>query len=440
MISKNKLKQDIDERSAKNTNVPKGTIIESKIYPSEFSGNRSNIAKTVTSVKKAIPSSNPRQQVDYYLNELSNYIDWATSSSPDPLKNKNSFFPSVKRTITFQAAKPKEKDTQQGGFLADRDFQDAIKNGNIEAVQRDITDGVDVNSVLPYNTFPLHYAITNGKLEIVKLLLANGADKNKRDHIGAYRPIHWAVSNKQIKIAELLIEKKVNLNKTTDSGDSPLDLAALNGDLDMVKLLVENGANIEKKYLGDVDHSRSDRHMPLHKASKKGHLEVVKYLIDNKAIVHNANHNEKYNSPLHEAANGGHLEVVKYLIDNGANINALNDNGDKPINTVRLTGNVNDESHKIALFLMRKGLEDGSFKKEDATDRLKGIFQRIQEQDTAKEVFGKMSKTSGTELGQEVSSFLGGKKNKRTQKRKKNKDNKSRKSSHSNKNKSSKRK
>tara|TARA_B100001093_G_C26639334_1_gene932457 strand:- start:524 stop:991 length:468 start_codon:yes stop_codon:yes gene_type:complete len=115
MISKNKLKQDIDERSAKNTNVPKGTIIESKIYPSEFSGNRSNIAKTVTSVKKAIPSSNPRQQVDYYLNELSNYIDWATSSSPDPLKKENSFFPSVKRTITFQAAKPKEKDTKQGG-------------------------------------------------------------------------------------------------------------------------------------------------------------------------------------------------------------------------------------------------------------------------------------------------------------------------------------
>lgn len=129
MASKNKLTQEIDERSAKNTNVPKGTIIESKIYPSEFSGNRSNIAKTVTSVKKAIPSSNPRQQVDYYLNQLSNYIDWATSSSPDPLKNENSFFPSIKRTITFQAAKPKEKESQQGGILADVDSQNKINIG-----------------------------------------------------------------------------------------------------------------------------------------------------------------------------------------------------------------------------------------------------------------------------------------------------------------------
>ena len=114
MESQNQIKQDIDEQVAKNTNVPKGTVIESKIFPSEFSGKKSNIAKTVTSVKKAIPSSSTRQQVDYYLNQLSSYIDWATSSNPDPLKTTNSFFPSLKRTITFQAAATKEDDVKGG--------------------------------------------------------------------------------------------------------------------------------------------------------------------------------------------------------------------------------------------------------------------------------------------------------------------------------------
>lgn len=114
MESQNQIKQDIDEQVAKNTNVPKGTVIESKIFPSEFSGKRSNIAKTVTSVRKAIPSSNARQQVDYYLNQLSNYINWATSSNPDPMKTTNNFFPSIGRTITFQAAKPEEIDTKGG--------------------------------------------------------------------------------------------------------------------------------------------------------------------------------------------------------------------------------------------------------------------------------------------------------------------------------------
>ena len=114
MSSQNQIKQDIDEQTAKNKNVTKGTIIESKIFPSTFSGNRSNVAKVVTSVKKPIPSSSARQQVDYYLNQLSNYVDWATSSNPDPLKTTNNFFPYLKRTITFQSARPEEKDVKGG--------------------------------------------------------------------------------------------------------------------------------------------------------------------------------------------------------------------------------------------------------------------------------------------------------------------------------------
>ena len=114
MSSQNQIKQDIDEQTAKNKNVSKGTIIESKIFPSELSGNRSNVAKVVTSVKKPIPSSSAFQQVDYYLNQLSNYVDWATSSNPDPLKTTNNFFPSMKRIITFQSARPEEKDVKGG--------------------------------------------------------------------------------------------------------------------------------------------------------------------------------------------------------------------------------------------------------------------------------------------------------------------------------------
>lgn len=114
MSSQNQIKQDIDEQTVKNKNVSKGTIIESKIFPSTFSGNRSNVAKVVTSVKKPIPSSSARQQVDYYLNQLSNYVDWATSSNPDPLKTTNNFFPYLKRTITFQSARPEEKDVKGG--------------------------------------------------------------------------------------------------------------------------------------------------------------------------------------------------------------------------------------------------------------------------------------------------------------------------------------
>ena len=114
MSSQNQIKQEIDTRTAKNNNASKGTIIQSKVFPSEFSGNRSNVAKVVTSVKKPLPSSSARQQVDYYLNQLSSYIDWATSSTPAPLRTSDSFFPSLTRTITFQSARPEEKDVKGG--------------------------------------------------------------------------------------------------------------------------------------------------------------------------------------------------------------------------------------------------------------------------------------------------------------------------------------
>lgn len=114
MSSQNQIKQEVDERTAENKNVSKGSTIITKIVPSEFSGKRSNIAYVGASVKKPIPSSSARQQVDYYLNQLSNYIDWATSSNPDPLKTTNNFFPYLKRTITFQSARPEEKDVKGG--------------------------------------------------------------------------------------------------------------------------------------------------------------------------------------------------------------------------------------------------------------------------------------------------------------------------------------
>jgi len=132
MSSQNQIKQDIDEQTAKNKNVSKGTIIESKIFPSELSGNRSNVAKVVTSVKKPIPSSSAFQQVEYYLNQLSNYIKWTTSSNPDPLKTVNSFFPSAKRTITFQSARPDVK----GGKSHKRNGKSKKNNKSKKGSQR----------------------------------------------------------------------------------------------------------------------------------------------------------------------------------------------------------------------------------------------------------------------------------------------------------------
>ena len=71
----------------------------------------------------------------------------------------------------------------------------------------------------------------------------------------------------------------------------------MNGHLDIVKYLVERGANIR------VDDDSSLRY-----ASYNGHLDVVKYLVESGADVH-VNGDE----PLRIATDNGHTEVVNYL-------------------------------------------------------------------------------------------------------------------------------
>ena len=85
--------------------------------------------------------------------------------------------------------------------------------------------------------------------------------------------------------------------------DRPLIYASMNGQLELVKYLIkEQGANIIL-----------DENKALRTASCYGHLEIVKCLIENGADIHSFN-----GSALRYASGYGHLEVVKYLVEQGA--------------------------------------------------------------------------------------------------------------------------
>ena len=88
-----------------------------------------------------------------------------------------------------------------------------------------------------------------------------------------------------------------------------LEEAAEAGDLERVKYLVENGADIYT-----VDYNA------LSSASRYGHLEVVKYLVEKGADIH-----ADIEAALVLASRYGHLDIVKYLVEKGANIHAGND-------------------------------------------------------------------------------------------------------------------
>ena len=96
---------------------------------------------------------------------------------------------------------------------------------------------------------------------------------------------------------------------------NPLIMASKNGHLEVVKFLVDAGADVNVYVSGDET--------PLIGASWNGHLDVVKYLIDEGADINKTVRDsysiisEKRNA-LRMAKRGKHNEVISYLISNGA--------------------------------------------------------------------------------------------------------------------------
>jgi outer membrane protein assembly factor BamB len=100
-----------------------------------------------------------------------------------------------------------------------------------------------------------------------------------------------------------------------------LHKAAAAGDIEQVKKLVSEGANIDAK-------DKQGR-TPLHNAAANGRMEVAELLIEKGADI-NAQHNSG-GTPLHLAVNRGHKEMIELLITKGADINIKNSGGNAPI-------------------------------------------------------------------------------------------------------------
>ena len=81
-----------------------------------------------------------------------------------------------------------------------------------------------------------------GNLEVVTYLLENGADLEAIDSSSGSQALHGSVFENQIEIVKYLISKKANINFYNRNGLMPIHLAAGCHNLDLVKVLLENGA------------------------------------------------------------------------------------------------------------------------------------------------------------------------------------------------------
>ncbi|KAF7365665.1 HET-domain-containing protein [Mycena venus] len=170
-----------------------------------------------------------------------------------------------------------------------------------------------INSKFPRPNDPigtgtaLQAASATGQLEIVRLLLQNGADINMDGEDGA--ALQVASKEGHVAIVRLLLENRADINAKGENGTA-LQLASQGGHISIVQLLLKKGADIN-----------ADGHLTaLQAASEAGHLEIVCLLLEKGA--HANAPSRRYGTALQLASGKSHIDIVRLLLEKGADVNA----------------------------------------------------------------------------------------------------------------------
>ena len=166
----------------------------------------------------------------------------------------------------------------------------AVAIGRFDLVKKTLDAGADVNAKVRDRLPLIIDACHDGDTEIVKLLLASGADINAsgeklvkpafatyRVSIGGERAsaLHMCCLKGHLDIVAELIARGADINKTVENSETALALAADQGHIAIVRLLIEAGANVN---VCSTD-------APLECASRRGHLDIVYELISAGASI-----------------------------------------------------------------------------------------------------------------------------------------------------------
>ncbi|XP_032409115.1 ankyrin-3-like isoform X26 [Xiphophorus hellerii] len=229
--------------------------------------------------------------------------------------------------------------------------------GQAEVVKELVTNGANVNAQSQNGFTPLYMAAQENHLEVVRFLLENNASQSiatedgftplavalqqghdqvvslllENDTKGKVRlpALHIAARKDDTKAAALLlqndhnadVESKMMVNRTTESGFTPLHIAAHYGNINVATLLLNRGAAVDFMARNDIT--------PLHVASKRGNSNMVKLLLDRGSKI-DAKTKDGL-TPLHCGARSGHEQVVEILLDRGAPILSKTKNGLSPL-------------------------------------------------------------------------------------------------------------
>jgi len=254
--------------------------------------------------------------------------------------------------------------------LAHKDYDDnfvlsaifcAIEENNKAGLEEllDVAWSIDINQANKHGECGVHIAAGLGRLEMLKVLVAHGANLGVADQQGD-SAVYWAARQGHAPVIRFLVEHGVHVNQQNKLGESCLHAGCKYGHTAVVEYLVSIHTNIDlqdsHKESGlhiaawhgfprivevlcqagaNLDIKNEDDETPLHVAAARGHIECIRCLLDGSSGTRGAStldaQDRRGSTSLHLALRRHHTNVALLLLHSGADFDLPDSEGETPI-------------------------------------------------------------------------------------------------------------
>jgi ankyrin repeat protein len=192
----------------------------------------------------------------------------------------------------------------------------AIENNNREMIKALLAAGANANSANEYGRTPLMYLGAGATVEIVRDLIAARADADARDTSGQ-TVLMYAADGSSLAVVKELIAAGATIDARDNDDNTVLTRAAENDDPEVIKFLIQAGLSVDRK--------NDDGDSALMIAARNGKIGNLKALIDAGAMITLTQ--EDLTEALIETAGTNDPGTVNLLLDAGAKVNAKDEEG-----------------------------------------------------------------------------------------------------------------